>query len=297
MINQEVIVNQQLQERIHYENPNFPLARFIDQMDFFVDGEFLCHWHPEFELAIVLQGEIEYQVDQQIFRLTQGEGIFITSQALHSARQSVPGSVIFNIEFPASLFHTIGTSFLYQNYFNPSSIKKMGSRKILSEDKEGREILEHLMHIHNSDPDKYAYELLCMENILHIWRNLLLLLHQTSLVPTNNDELIREHRMRKMVSYIQAHFEQPLTIDDIASAASISRSECFRCFSGFCQVSPIEYLNRYRLQNAAQKLASGTASISDITFQCGFSSISYFGKAFRKMYGLSPSEYRKKRDR
>ena len=135
-----------------------------------------------------------------------------------------------------------------------------------------------------------------MENILHIWRNLLLLLHQTSPVSANNDELIREHRMRKMVSYIQAHFEQPLTIDDIAGAASISRSECFRCFSGFCQVSPIEYLNRYRLQNAAQKLASGTASISDITFQCGFSSISYFGKAFRKMYGLSPSEYRKKRD-
>lgn len=46
MINQEVIVNQQLQERIHYDNSDFPLARFIDEMDYFVDGEFLCHWHP-----------------------------------------------------------------------------------------------------------------------------------------------------------------------------------------------------------------------------------------------------------
>lgn len=295
MINQEVIVNQQLQERIHYDNPDFPLARFIDEMDYFVDGEFLCHWHPEFELAIILKGGIEYQVDQQVFRLHQGEGIFITSQALHSARQLIPGSIIFNIEFPASLFHTIGTSFLYQNYFNPSSLKKMGSWKILPENEEGSEILERLMHIHRSDPDKYAYELLCMEDILHIWRNLLVLLHRSFLVPTDNDEFIREHRMRKMVSYIQSHFEQPLTIDDIAGAASISRSECFRCFSGFCQVSPIEYLNRYRLQNAAQKLSGSTASISDISFQCGFSSISYFGKAFRKMYGLSPSEYRQKK--
>ena len=147
MINQEVIVNQQLQERIHYDNPDFPLARFIDEMDYFVDGEFLCHWHPEFELAIILKGGIEYQVDQQVFRLHQGEGIFITSRALHSARQLIPGSIIFNIEFPASLFHTIGTSFLYQNYFNPSSLKKMGSWKILPENEEGSEILERLMHI------------------------------------------------------------------------------------------------------------------------------------------------------
>ena len=78
------------------------------------------------ELAIILKGGIEYQVDQQVFRLHQGEGIFITSRALHSARQLIPGSIIFNIEFPASLFHTIGTSFLYQNYFNPSSLKKNG---------------------------------------------------------------------------------------------------------------------------------------------------------------------------
>ena len=99
MINQEVIVNQQLQERIHYDNPDLPLARFIDEMDYFVDGEFLCHWHPEFELAIILKGGIEYQVDQQVFRLHQGEGIFITSRALHSARQLIPGSIIFNIEF------------------------------------------------------------------------------------------------------------------------------------------------------------------------------------------------------
>ena len=95
----------------------------------------------------------------------------------------------------------------------------MGSWKILPENEEGSEILERLMHIHRSDPDKYAYELLCMEDILHIWRNLLVLLHRSFPVPTDNDEFIREHRMRKMVSYIQSHFEQPLTIDDIAGAS------------------------------------------------------------------------------
>ena len=263
MINQEVIVNQQLQERIHYENPEFPLARFIDQMDYFADGEFLCHWHPEFELAVILNGSIEYQIDQQIFQLKQGDGIFITSQALHSARQIQPGSVIFNIEFPPSLFHTVGTSFLYQNYFNPTFLRKMGSVAISAEQEEGKEILDR-------KPNLVFYR-----------------------ASTDNDRGCQYMYDSGIWEFVERW--QPLTIEDIANAASISRSECFRCFSDFCQVSPIEYLNRYRLQDAAQKLASTSTSISDISFQCGFSSISYFGKAFRKMYNLSPSEYRQKK--
>ena len=51
MINQEVIVNQHLEEQVMLEHPDFPLGRFIDQLDYFVDGSFLCHWHTNFELA------------------------------------------------------------------------------------------------------------------------------------------------------------------------------------------------------------------------------------------------------
>ena len=69
MINQEVIVNQHLEEQVMLEHPDFPLGRFIDQLDYFVDGSFLCHWHTNFELAIILEGSVEYILDQQPFSL------------------------------------------------------------------------------------------------------------------------------------------------------------------------------------------------------------------------------------
>ena len=292
MLNQEVIVDQQMQEQILYEDPDLPLARFIDQLDHFADGAFLCHWHPEFELAIVLSGSVEYQLDQQPFVLQKDDGIFIASQTLHSARMLSPGSVIFNIEFPTDLFNTVLTSSLYRKYFSPVMAQKSLGCLFTRKTREGDQILSSMKRIHDTSVGQFTYELVCLEELLHIWRNLLPLLQHSGQEPASADELIREHRMRKMVAFIQSHFNSPITIEDIAESASISRSECFRCFSIFGHTAPMEYVNRYRLQCAAQKLSDTSESIADVCYACGFSSTSYFGKAFRKAYGMTPSEFR-----
>lgn len=295
IVSQEVIVNQQLQEKIRYEHPDFPVARFIDQLDQFADGSFLCHWHTEFELAVVLKGNVEYQLGQETFQLTAGKGIFINSQILHSARQLSAGSVIFNIEFLPTLFNTVGTSLLYQKYFSSLS-KKNSIGCLITEDTEyGTHILQRLRNIHSLKLTRYTYELSCMEDILSIWRSLLHLKNQLEYDPPSNDDISREHRLRKMVAYIQTNFDSPITVEDIAAAASISRSECFRCFSIFCHIPPMEYVNRYRLQYAAQKLLITNESISSVSSSSGFSSISCLGKAFRKVYGVSPSDFRKRK--
>ena len=293
MINQEVIVNQHLEEQVMLEHPDFPLGRFIDQLDYFVDGSFLCHWHTNFELAIILEGSVEYILDQQPFSLEKGMGLFINSQTMHSARQLIPGSVIFNISFPPSLFNTVLATSLYQKYFNPLSLRKISGQMISGDTAEGREILEAFWHIHEADPEEFTYELTCMENILHIWRNLLFLINQSEPEIYTYNDMLREQRMHRMIEFIQTHIDAPLTVEDISAAANISRSECFRCFSLFGQTTPMGYTNRYRLQCAAQKLAHSNERISDICFSCGFSSISYFGKSFHKAYGVTPSAYRK----
>lgn len=290
--NQKVIVDQQMQEKIQYDDPDFPLARFIDQLDHFVDGAFLCHWHTEFEFAIVLSGRVSYQLDQQTFVLDQGDGIFIGSQTLHSAQKLAPNTVIFNIQFPPNLFNTVLISSLYRRYFSPIIIKKVLGCLLTKETAEGNHILQGLRQIYETTRDKSAYELACLEILLRIWRNLLPLIQRSASENLSSDELLRDHRMRKMVAFIQSHFNIPITVENIAEAASISRSECFRCFSLFCHTAPMEYVNRYRLQCAAQRLSDTSESIADVCYACGFSSSSYFGKAFRKAYGLTPSEYR-----
>ena len=293
MINQEVIINQQLQETIHYDNLAFPVARFIDQLDYFADHSFLCHWHTEYEIAIVLSGCVEYQLDQKTYRVGTGEGLIINSQVLHSARQLTPGSVIFNIEFLPTFFSQYSNSIVYQKYFRSSLFSNIVGYHLVETEPQSAEILQCLRQINLLRTDDFFYELTCLEHVLHIWRNLLILFEkQNTALPTFNS-FSAEHRIRKMIAYIQSGFAGPITIESISSHANISRSECFRCFMTFCHMTPMEYVNQYRLQRAAQKLAAEDASVSEIGVQCGFSTTSYFGKAFRKAYGMTPSAFRK----
>ena len=74
----------------------------------------------------------------------------------------------------------------------------------------------------------------------------------------------------------------------------LSRSECFRCFKQFTHKTPTEYINEYRLTHAVRMLTESSASISDISCACGFSSSSYFCKLFKKMYNVTPMQYRNK---
>ena len=79
----------------------------------------------------------------------------------------------------------------------------------------------------------------------------------------------------------------------IARSASVSESECLRCFRAAIGTTPIRYLREYRIEQAANRLTNSHASIADIAAECGFWDISYFTKTFREMKGVTPKVYQK----
>ena len=97
-----------------------------------------------------------------------------------------------------------------------------------------------------------------------------------------------------MMQYIQDHFTDQLTTNEIAASAMISPSECLRCFHNTIGITPIQYTKYYRVQRAADQLVATDRKIADIGSDCGFQEMSYFAKAFREIMGITPSEYRKK---
>ena len=104
-----------------------------------------------------------------------------------------------------------------------------------------------------------------------------------------------EERIKKMLTYIHTHFEESLTVAEIADAAAISQRECLRCFQKTIQLSPIQYVLKYRImQGADQLLTKPTKSIAAIAAACGFDSQSHFAKTFKRFYAHTPREYRKK---
>jgi len=80
------------------------------------------------------------------------------------------------------------------------------------------------------------------------------------------------------------------TLEDIAKAADISRSEAGRCFHTYMGCSPIDALIQYRLQMARQMLHDRTQTLQQISYACGFNSVNYFSRRFRMQYGYAPSQ-------
>ena len=97
-------------------------------------------------------------------------------------------------------------------------------------------------------------------------------------------------RIQKMLSYIYEHYADNVTLEDIASAANISRSEAGRCFNAYMGCSPIDALIQYRLQLAHKLLSEKTQTLQEISYSFGFNSVNYFSRQFKKTYGYAPSQ-------
>ena len=90
------------------------------------------------------------------------------------------------------------------------------------------------------------------------------------------------------MSYIFLHYADPLTLDDIAASAGVSRSKCCRLFRKYLGQSPIDFLNSYRLERGRRMLPDTDKSITEIAMSCGFASPGYFTRLFSQKYGVTP---------
>ena len=101
-------------------------------------------------------------------------------------------------------------------------------------------------------------------------------------------------RIKTMLQFIQEHYAENISVEQVASSASISPSECLRCFHDMIGTTPNQYLRDQRAQRAAELLCGTGLRVTEIAMQCGFQDASYFARAFRQVYGCGPTEYRRK---
>jgi signal transduction histidine kinase/DNA-binding response OmpR family regulator len=99
--------------------------------------------------------------------------------------------------------------------------------------------------------------------------------------------------VRKAVAYLNRHYSESFSRKDLAHHIGVSDRYLTRCFRQEMGITPLEYLNRYRMKKASELLESGQ-NVTETTFAVGFSSVSYFSRLFEKEVGLSPSAYRRK---
>ncbi|HMA65646.1 MAG: helix-turn-helix domain-containing protein [Fibrobacterota bacterium] len=99
--------------------------------------------------------------------------------------------------------------------------------------------------------------------------------------------------IQRSVEYIHAHFGDDLSIDSLARDAHCSVSHFSRIFKRELGYSPKDYLIKTRIDKSRKLLQDSADTITDIAYTCGFATSAHFSDSFKKITGVSPSEYRK----
>lgn len=117
------------------------------------------------------------------------------------------------------------------------------------------------------------------------------LIDQTSIQPEHTENKIM--RIEKAIRYIIEHAEQNITIKKLADISCITPDHFSKIFKQVMSASPIEYINRRRLQRAKLLLLTTDISVEQIAYTIGFASKSYFQRVFKRYEKTTPASYRR----
>ncbi len=107
-------------------------------------------------------------------------------------------------------------------------------------------------------------------------------------------EVVQRHRINRVVNFVRNQSETPLSLNDLADVACLSRYHFSRVFSKHCQETPIQFVSRLRLEQSVSKLIfRPEKSITSVAFDAGFSSSQAYSNAFLRRYGISPRDFRR----
>ncbi|WP_287825324.1 AraC family transcriptional regulator [Clostridium sp.] len=292
----KIEVDDNLQEITKHGSYDLPIAIYTDNFNLFEDGHIRWHWHKELQFSYSLCNKIYFCVEGQKIVLEPGEGIMVNSNVLHQIKPyNNSNCMMFSIVFDPILIGGTQQSLIEKKYVNPilesSNLKFIYLQPVTQWQKN---ILKYLKEIFILSNEKvYGYELEIKNCLSSLWLKLLREVKKDfkdSVSVVSYDE----ERVKSALQYIHKYYPENILLDNIAIAASISKSECCRCFKRILNVTPFDYLIEYRISKASELLLKSKEPISNVAFDVGFNGISYFGKVFRKYMNCTPSEYRKK---
>ncbi len=288
-------INNQLREEMIHDVTMFPLSFFSDELAMLPEYSGPIHWHPEFEIATAESGTLDFQMGQEHILLEAGDSIFVNGNVLHRIKQlsgDKPDSMP-NIVFSGTMVAP-ETSMIYQKYIkliaDYDSLPYIVFRSTDDKHNEVNMMIKSIYHELREQAD--CYEMAVQRKLSYIFEYIYRNFDSFPKSESNRIHIKTQIRIQKMLSHIYEHYMEAVTLDDIARAANVSRSEAGRCFNIYMNCSPIDALIQHRLQVAYGLLSETSLSVQEVCYLCGFNSVNYFCRRFRLTYGYAPGQKR-----
>ena len=250
------------------------------------------HWHSAYEMIVPIEGSYLATVSGQTFELTPGDIFLIPSGEPHSLKApSRGGRFIFLFEF-SEILAIKGASYLASCMAKPVLINRSTCPSIYAEEMElFSQICWEYLH-DDSLRDITVYSRL-LTMFLNFGRYRLSAEGSPVVMqlPHSSQRNYAE-RFEAVFAYLDRHFAEDLTLEDVAAVAGFSKFHFSRTFKQLSGCNFYEYLCHRRIKSSEALLMRPGLSISQIALQSGFSSVSTFNRTFKKLKGCTPTQYR-----
>lgn len=276
--------------------------KFIDTTKLYMQ-QIQWNWHDEIEIIIINHGQAYFFTNEKSVVLNPGNGVIINANQIHSIApvNITEGCSLYSVSFHPAFIFGYGAITLTDKYITPVLASKHFRFITLNEDNPGESLLIDMINeiIATNLIKKPGYELITKSWLCKLWCNLFEILTPSSNKnkKTRRGISLDESRAKEIINYIEAHYDEKVTLDEIAEKINISKSECCRCFKRAINMTPVEYLMSFRIFKAASLIKNNdpkASSFSDLAYNVGFNNASYFNKVFKEFLNCTPSQYKKK---
>lgn len=245
------------------------------------------HWHMESELILVLQGSIRLALNGEPVCLSAGESAFVPAETVHGGS---PDHCVYEcLVFDSDHFFQDGT--LCRGSCEAAAAAEPGVTRRFPAESDGGALIRSMFRAMKQRLPGYE---LTTAGLL--WQLMGLILREHLYAPASGEAVRRSRRagqIKEALRRIRADYAKPLTLGELAAEAGMVPRYFCRAFREVTGRTPIDYLNYYRVERAADLLWSSPESVTEIALSCGFDDPGYFTRAFRKYKGTTASGFRK----
>lgn len=239
------------------------------------------HWHHSVEIFLVLEGEIDFFINNQHLSLSEQDFVLVNPNEVHSIECPNPNITIV-LQIPREMF---------EGYIGDGSYVDF-EKKGKDQNKKLMDLVISMLSIY--EKQDYGYSL----KVKSQFYEFLYLLVTEFKTEGMDKEVLRQKRQLDKLShvtqYMRENYDQELKLNEVALRFGFSPTYLSRIFRKYAQVNYRTYLIDLRVKYAVRELIDSDHEIGMIAMNHGFPDSRAFSKAFKKRYGCLPSEYRKR---
>ncbi len=253
--------------------------------------EMNLHWHPEAELILVHKGKFELHLNKQCHLLLPGDAAFVNPGTLH---RGIPTDAVYECAvFKADMLCPPGAA--VGRHIKPIAAQSAAVRECFragggEADRAVIGEIDRLFTVLSRRAPRY--EMAVYASLFSLFDTLYRTDAVEEALPSHAHER-QTAQLTKLLSWINEHYTGHITLASLSKVSGFNEKYLCRFFKEQTSYTPIDYINRLRVEKAADDMLTLRLSVTEAAFANGFNDSAYFSKVFRKIKGISPSDFKK----